>query len=134
MVKLRWDNSGVVRSVKGVVGRRSTCLFLLADRDYYETGGTVDPGRRYDADPMPAGWRRRDAGAWTHWEPADLDLPGQGWKVRVSSSLANARSVLGVAAACVEFEVPFRHLADDADRDRHWDGAELSGGVGFLLL
>ncbi|WP_433334743.1 class III lanthionine synthetase LanKC [Spirillospora sp. CA-294931] len=86
--------------------------FLLADRDYYEPWDAVDPGRRYDAGPMPEGWRRRDGGAWTHWEPAGFVLSQQGWKVHVSSSLANAGPVLAVvAAACAEFEVPFKHLA-----------------------
>ena len=40
---------------------------------------------------------------WTHWGPADLVLPEQGWKVHVSSSLANAQSVLAVVSvACAE--------------------------------
>lgn len=86
--------------------------YLVADQDYYEPWDTADPGRRYDAGRMPEGWTRLDSGAWTHWGPADLVLPGQGWKVHVSSSLANAQQVLAVVAAvCAEEGVPFKHLA-----------------------
>ena len=86
--------------------------FLVADEDYYEPWDTADPGPRYDVGPMPAGWARRDSGVWTHWGPADLVLPDQGWKAHVSSSLPNAQSVLAVvSAACAELGVPFKHLA-----------------------
>lgn len=86
--------------------------FLVADPDHYEPWDTADPGPRYHAAPMPAGWTRRDSGAWTHWGPPDLVLPGQGWKVHVSSSLADAQAVLAVvSAACAEHGVPFKHLA-----------------------
>ncbi|MBW8792378.1 MAG: class III lanthionine synthetase LanKC [Streptomyces sp.] len=86
--------------------------FLVADRDYYEPWDTADPGPRYRAGRMPDGWIRRDQGAWTHWSPADGVLPDQGWKVHVSSSLANAQSVLAVVAATgADLGVAFKHLA-----------------------
>ena len=86
--------------------------FLVADEDYYEPWDTADPGQRYDAGPMPAGWTRRDSGAWTHWGPAGLVLPDQGWKAHVSSCLPDAQSVLAVVStACAELGVPFKHLA-----------------------
>ncbi|MGI5230210.1 class III lanthionine synthetase LanKC [Actinoallomurus sp. CA-142502] len=86
--------------------------FLVADPDYYEPWDTADPGPRYDAGVMPGDWKRRDSGAWTHWGPAGLVLPDQGWKVHVSSSLVNAQPVLAVVAtACAEAGVPFKHLA-----------------------
>jgi class III lanthionine synthetase len=86
--------------------------FLEADRDYYEPWDTADPGPRYHPSPMPSGWTRRDSGPWTHWSPADLRLPAQGWKVHVSSSLVNAQAVLAVVSrTCVEFGISFKHLA-----------------------
>lgn len=86
--------------------------FLVADQDYYEPWDTTDPGPRYTAGSMPAGWIRRDSGAWTQWGPPGLSLPDQGWKVHVSSSLPNAQSVLTVVStACAESGVPFKHLA-----------------------
>jgi serine/threonine protein kinase len=86
--------------------------FLVADGDYYQPGDTIDPGPRYRAAAMPADWLPRESGPWTHWEPAGLTLPDQGWKVHVSSSFENAQSVLDVVAvACAESGVPFKHLA-----------------------
>jgi tRNA A-37 threonylcarbamoyl transferase component Bud32 len=86
--------------------------FLLADPDYYEPWDTADPGPRYHSGPMPPGWTRRDAGAWTFWGPDGLVLPDQGWKVHVSASLDNAQSVLAVVSGiCAEAEVAFKHLA-----------------------
>jgi Protein kinase domain/Lanthionine synthetase C-like protein len=87
--------------------------FLVADRDYYEPWDTADPGARYRAGRMPQGWRHREQGAWTHWSPTGIavPVPEQGWKVHVSSSLANAQSVLAVvSSACADMDIPFKHL------------------------
>ena len=88
--------------------------FLIADPDFYEPWDTTDPGTRYRPVPPPGDWVRLDDGAWTHWGPPGLVLPDQGWKVHVSSSLANARSVLAIVSlACAELGVPFKHLAGE---------------------
>src|SRR3954451_5133562 len=100
---------GTLRPVRGVTGLAVDMSFLIADQDYYEPWDTIDPGPRYDAGLMPAGWTRLDSGAWTHWGPAGLLLPDQGWKIHVSSSLSNAQSVLAVVStACAELGVPFK--------------------------
>ena len=86
--------------------------FLVADKDYYAPLDTVDSGTPYHAGPLPSDWIRRETGVWTHWAPATAVLPDAGWKVHVSSSLAQAPSVLAVvAAACAELGVPFKHLS-----------------------
>ncbi len=88
--------------------------FLVADEDYYAPQDSVGPGPLYYAEPMPAGWLKRDSGVWTHWAPATTSLPDEGWKVHVSSSMVNAQSVLAVvSAACTELGVPFKHLAGE---------------------
>lgn len=88
--------------------------FLVADPDFYEPWDTTDPGTRYRPVPLPDEWVRLDDGAWTHWGPPGLVLPGQGWKVHVSSSLTNARPVLAVVSlACAELGVPFKHLVGE---------------------
>ena len=85
--------------------------YLVADRDYYAPLADVDPGPRFHADPMPAGWLRHDSGVWTHWARAGSVLIDTGWKVHVSSSLANAQSVLTVVAgACARAGIQFKHL------------------------
>jgi serine/threonine protein kinase len=86
--------------------------YLVADEDYYAPWDSVDPGSRYYAEPLPDGWTKRDGGVWTHWAPDGSVLPDTGWKVHVSSSLANAQAVLTVvAAACAESRIQFKHLA-----------------------
>ncbi len=85
--------------------------FLVADRDYYAPWDRTGAGRPYDCGPMPSDWSRRDSGIWTHWSPTVRELPDQGWKVHVSSSLDNTQAVLAVVAAiAVEFGVSFKHL------------------------
>ncbi|MEJ2857134.1 MULTISPECIES: class III lanthionine synthetase LanKC [unclassified Saccharothrix] len=85
--------------------------FLLVDDDFYAPWDAGDPGVRFVAGPLPAGWRRWESGAWTHWSPPDARTPDQGWKVHVSSSLSNAAHVLAVvASAASELRVPFKHL------------------------
>jgi Protein kinase domain/Lanthionine synthetase C-like protein len=88
--------------------------FLFADSDYYEPWDTLDPGARYHAVPLPKGWETLEDGPWTHWGPSGLVLPEQGWKVHVSASLPNARSVLSIVSlACAELGVPFKHLVGE---------------------
>jgi len=86
--------------------------FLVADEDYYEPWDAASPGVRYQAGPLPAGWTSQLTGVWTYCSPAEAVLADSGWKVHVSSSLANARHVLSVVSAIsVELSVPFKHLA-----------------------
>lgn len=86
--------------------------YLVADKDFYVPWDTVEPGGRYHAEPMPADWARRDSGVWVHWTPAGSLLVDTGWKVHVSSSLANAQSVLSVVSAvCAEARIQFKHLS-----------------------
>lgn len=88
--------------------------FLAADSDYYAPWDATDPGTRYQVCPLPEGWTRLTDGPWIHWGPPGLALPDQGWKVHVSSSLRNARSVLAIVSlACAELNVPFKHLAGE---------------------
>jgi len=86
--------------------------YLVADKDFYAPSDAADPGTRYHAEPMPAGWTKRDSGVWVHWMPAGSILAESGWKVHVSSSLTNAQSVLSVVSAvCAESGIQFKHLA-----------------------
>ena len=86
--------------------------YLVADPDYYEPLDSIGPGPRYHPQVVPADWRRSESGVWTQWTPAGCVMPEQGWKVHISSTSANAPSVLAiVATVCVELGVAFKHLA-----------------------
>src|SRR6202000_3230193 len=86
--------------------------FTLSHKDFYAPVELTNTGRRYRPATMPEGWRNQESGPWTHWQPRHVDLPDQGWKVHVSSTLANTATVLDIVSeVCVEFGVPFKHLA-----------------------
>ena len=86
--------------------------FTLADPDFYAPVATADPGPRYSPAGLPEDWTRSAQDVWVSWAPPGGELPGQGWKIHVSTAAANASVVVDVvASACVEFGVAFKHLA-----------------------
>jgi serine/threonine protein kinase len=105
--------------------------FTAADPDYYEPLEAGPRGKAYGPTAPPAGWSRVDNGVWTMWQPPRAAAAGQGWKVHVSSSLANTGRVLdAVCAICTQLRVPFKHLATErfflAVHDKH--GSRVSSG------
>ncbi|MEV4175264.1 class III lanthionine synthetase LanKC [Nonomuraea sp. NPDC049709] len=86
--------------------------FALAHADYYEPLDLVPPGVPYRPAGMPATWERSSRDVWAEWTPPGVVLPDQGWKIHVSSAIENAQRVLDiVAAVCVAFSVPFKHVS-----------------------
>ncbi|WP_432703317.1 class III lanthionine synthetase LanKC [Lysinibacillus sphaericus] len=50
---------------------------------------------------------------WKHYHVKDLILPEQGWKIHVTSSLEDSKSVLEkVAQLCINKKIEFKHLKD----------------------
>ncbi|PRX44563.1 protein kinase-like protein [Prauserella shujinwangii] len=62
--------------------------------------------------PLPGtGWVQKDLGVWRMLAPDAVALPGQGWKIHVSSGLDNAERILSrVYEYCVHNAVAFKHL------------------------
>jgi tRNA A-37 threonylcarbamoyl transferase component Bud32 len=86
--------------------------FLLADKDFYESWESGDPGLLYRPRGVPPEWCGRVIGPWVLWTYPSARWPKQAWKVHVSSSLENAQEVLEiVSAACAELRIPFKYLA-----------------------
>jgi len=86
--------------------------FTLADPDFYAPVAAADAGLRYAPAGLPEDWTHSAHDVWAAWTPPGTELPGQGWKIHVSTAAANASAVVDVvAAACVEFGVAFKHLA-----------------------
>jgi class III lanthionine synthetase len=105
--------------------------FTVADPDYYEPLEAGPRGAAYQPSAPPAGWIRHDRGVWTMWQPPDAALADQGWKVHVSSSLANTGRVLDtVSAICTRLGVAFKHIAAErfflALHEKH--GSRVSSG------
>ena len=61
------------------------------------------------------GWRSHHFDIWTSHVHARAPVAQQGWKIHVSTTPADAKSVLHVvAAACKERRVPFKHVRSTA--------------------
>lgn len=85
----------------------------LANPDFYRPLAHSSPGRRFTA-ALPDGWIRAEHEIFTHWAPPNSDVPAHGWKAHVSTTLADADSVLAiVAAACADLGTPFKHLTGE---------------------
>ncbi|WP_045695340.1 class III lanthionine synthetase LanKC [Streptomyces rubellomurinus] len=62
-------------------------------------------------EPAPAGWARNTREVWVGYQPVDLQLPEQGWKVHVSARMDNAPRILDtVRNYCFEHRVAFKFL------------------------
>ncbi|AUG80274.1 hypothetical protein CFP65_5577 [Kitasatospora sp. MMS16-BH015] len=86
----------------------------LADEEFYvplERAAGV--GEQYRPGAVPTGWRETAEGVWRHWQPAELVIAEQGWKVHVSTTLARLQFTLDtVARICFEEGLAFKHLAN----------------------
>ncbi|GAB3654935.1 class III lanthionine synthetase LanKC [Actinocorallia lasiicapitis] len=59
---------------------------------------------------VPAGWRSHATDTWMYYTP-EGELPGQGWKIHVSSGLSDARRVLDVVwEYCLRTGLAFKFL------------------------
>ncbi|MFD8749945.1 class III lanthionine synthetase LanKC [Kitasatospora sp. NPDC059577] len=66
-------------------------------------------------EPAPSGWTRNTREVWVGFQPVDLRLPEQGWKIHVSARMDNAPRILDlVRAHCFEHRVPFKFLRSPA--------------------
>ncbi len=88
--------------------------FCFADPVFYdapERWQRTAPGFAVAGEPAPAGWTRVEHGMWIVFQPEDLRLPSQGWKIHVSATPANAEQVLNkVFDYCFENSVAFKCL------------------------
>jgi tRNA A-37 threonylcarbamoyl transferase component Bud32 len=88
--------------------------FCHADPIFFDSQAmeTNSAGRFQDIlPPIPDDWSAMDMDTWHVVQPRGLSLPQQGWKVHVSSGLANAESVLReVFDYCVDARLPFKYL------------------------
>ena len=63
---------------------------------------------------LPDDWSTSSSRLWAYQQPAGLILPVQGWKIHVTTELANAGAVLDIVARyCVAHGLAFKYLVDD---------------------
>jgi len=88
--------------------------YCMADPVFYDvlhserTAGSSFP----TADrPLPEGWQRREQDDWFVFDPGNVRLPLQGWKIHVAACLDNAERVLdAVWEYCVPRGIEFKFL------------------------
>jgi hypothetical protein len=87
--------------------------YTLSDPSFYEPASALTPlSMAISAPSAPLGWDVINDGIWS-FHHSGGDLPQQGWKVHVSSTLGRAGAVLEkVAAACFDFQTSFKHIRD----------------------
>jgi serine/threonine protein kinase len=82
---------------------RPNPLYSLVDADYYESFDAYKENRNdfhgLVASRLPDGWRIRRQGIWFHCGSSFNILPLQGWKIHISSAVAQAREMLDCVIA-----------------------------------
>lgn len=90
--------------------------FGMADPDYYfpltEAGGDA---KQYIPNVEMPFWKSAVDGIWRGWSPPRIEpLPLVGWKIHISSTVADAGMTLDrVAHSCVSFQTAFKHLVNE---------------------
>ncbi len=61
--------------------------------------------------PKDEGWNCSERGGWYYCHPNHVDLPDQGWKIHVSTSIEDAEAVLEIVADyCTRHELSFKFI------------------------
>lgn len=92
-------------------------LYCLTDPDFYDR---PEPLRSADRDfavaarSTPDGWEHLPSDTWMYFAPRSRAVPAQGWKIHVSSRLADAeRALAAVWEYCVPREIAFKFLRSE---------------------
>jgi class III lanthionine synthetase len=89
------------------------CLASPYFYDFPHRDHAAEEGFPASREPLPAGWRREHAGAWSANFPPGPPIPSQGWKIHVSACLDNAEEILTLVwQYCVSREIYFKFLPD----------------------
>ena len=113
--------------------------FCLADRRFYDSPERAEVRQtRFTLadDAPPAGWTAREHEGWSHRYPEGAVLPSQGWKLHVSTTVADAERVLDVVARhCTDQRLAFKFLSSKHGLlTRNMKYAERSGSGKFVTV
>ena len=88
--------------------------YLVSDRLWYDVlENLADDKSRFSSTDIspPHGWVRGQFDGWVGWQPKDLELPSQGWKVHVSARISEANEIIGIVGEyCVSRRLAFKFL------------------------
>ncbi|GAA2808221.1 class III lanthionine synthetase LanKC [Kitasatospora paracochleata] len=91
--------------------------YSYADRLFYDSPVRWAAREEFPAagEPAPPGWVRTVREVWVGFQPGDVVLPEQGWKIHVSATLENAPRILDtVRTYCFEHRIAFKFLRSPA--------------------
>jgi hypothetical protein len=91
--------------------------YIIADSQFYEPLERYQPEPSAHLDPvkemLPKDWMVIQKGPWFHAVPPDKILPLQGWKIHLSASEKDARSIIDCAVpVLVDGSTPFKFAVD----------------------
>jgi hypothetical protein len=87
--------------------------YCLADPLFYDTPLSDVASGVYPLvkEMAPEGWQKNLEDHWAIFTPEVHDLPSQGWKIHISSSLANAERIIDVVRSyCFPRNLAFKFL------------------------
>ncbi len=92
-------------------------LYSLASPIYYDTldryKAETSHYTNFIAKILPREWSIQRRDIWTNCLPATVNHPAHGWKIHISSCLADAPAVLAASASIfIKFDTPFKYCAD----------------------
>ncbi|HEV7934265.1 MAG TPA: class III lanthionine synthetase LanKC [Actinomadura sp.] len=87
-------------------------IYCLRDRLFYDSPLSVAiEDFTISKAPPPAGWQRITRGEWLVYVPPETRIPGQGWKIHVSTRHEDADEVLTLTRDyCIPRSISFKHL------------------------
>ncbi len=99
-------------------GSQNAFLYTLASNTYFETPERMPLSgdyRKILRSLSPDDWIIKRSGLWYHMAPPGKKLPDKGFKLHISATLDNARSILKAALpVCIEQQVIFKVLQSES--------------------
>ncbi|MFJ5764370.1 class III lanthionine synthetase LanKC [Lysinibacillus sp. NPDC093210] len=89
--------------------------YLKPNSKYYGEKEITEKEDAYELSDIPDNYSVISDGdsVWKHYQVNDAILPEQGWKIHITSSLEDSKSVLEkVARLCIDKKIEFKHLKD----------------------
>lgn len=116
-----------------ILSMNEMALYTLSEGKYFEGPENYNPGEEYIdiAKKELSHWTIFKSGIFYQCNPEkEVILPKFGWKIHISSTSSNAKTILSLAIkVCKENNVPFKFLLDSKLRDMSSDKIWSRGGA-----